>query len=106
MDTTCCLLPVWAARGDAAGEARRRFRPHCLMLLAATLTAGTAGCAFNSPPGRVDSSFSPYAGENEPYRIQVGDTIDVRFYKTPELNVKGIPVRHDGRISLDLIGDV
>jgi len=50
--------------------------------------------------------MSPYAGVHEPYRIQVGDTIDVRFYKTPELNVKGLPVRHDGRISLDLIGDV
>ena len=50
--------------------------------------------------------MSPYAGVHEPYRIQVGDTIDVRFYKTPELNVKNIPVRHDGRISLDMIGDV
>jgi len=50
--------------------------------------------------------MSPYAGVHEPYRIQVGDTIDVRFYKTPELNVKAIPVRHDGRISLDMIGDV
>jgi protein involved in polysaccharide export with SLBB domain len=50
--------------------------------------------------------MSPYAGAQEPYRIQVGDTVDVRFYKTPELNVKDIPVRHDGRISLDMIGDV
>ena len=50
--------------------------------------------------------MSPYAGADAPYRIQVGDTVDVRFYKTPELNVEEIPVRHDGRISLDLVGDV
>jgi protein involved in polysaccharide export with SLBB domain len=40
-----------------------------------------------------------------PYRIKVGDSLDIRFYKTPELNVE-VPVRSDGKISLELIGDV
>src|SRR5262249_24573654 len=31
--------------------------------------------------------------------------LDVRFYKTPELNVE-VPVRSDGKISLDPIGDI
>jgi polysaccharide export outer membrane protein len=37
--------------------------------------------------------------------IQVGDRLDIRFYKTPELNVD-VPVRSDGKISLELIGDI
>src|SRR5215813_11976897 len=47
-------------------------------------------------------------GEGEmgtPYVIRVGDVLDVRFYKTPELNVE-VPVRSDGKISLDPIGDI
>jgi polysaccharide export outer membrane protein len=109
MDTTDRRLPERATWGEQNGEPRRNLRRWGILpttALIAALVAGTAGCAFNSPPGRVDASMSPYAGVNEPYRIQVGDTIDVRFYKTPELNVRNIPVRHDGRISLDMIGDV
>ena len=44
--------------------------------------------------------------ENKPYHIRVGDKLSVRFYKTPELNVEDVPVRSDGKISVDLIGDI
>jgi protein involved in polysaccharide export with SLBB domain len=44
--------------------------------------------------------------ENKPYHIRVGDKLSVRFYKTPELNIEDVPVRADGKISLDLIGDI
>ncbi len=37
--------------------------------------------------------------------MKVGDSLDIRFYKTPELNVE-VPVRSDGKISLELLGDV
>ncbi|HLK10828.1 MAG TPA: polysaccharide biosynthesis/export family protein [Candidatus Binatia bacterium] len=40
-----------------------------------------------------------------PYRIRVGDTLGIRFYKTPELNVD-VPVRSDGKISISPAGDV
>src|SRR6266850_396194 len=40
-----------------------------------------------------------------PYLLKVGDTLDIRFYKTPELNID-VPVRSDGKISLELLGDV
>src|SRR5262249_61891935 len=40
-----------------------------------------------------------------PYRIHVGDTLDVRFYDTPELNTKAT-VRSDGKISAELVGDI
>jgi polysaccharide biosynthesis/export protein len=44
--------------------------------------------------------------EKKPYHIRVGDKLSVRFYKTPELNIEDVPVRADGKISLDLIGDI
>jgi protein involved in polysaccharide export with SLBB domain len=39
------------------------------------------------------------------YRLQYGDVLDIKFFYNPELN-ETIPVRTDGRISLQLIGDV
>jgi len=41
-----------------------------------------------------------------PYLIKAGDSLDIRFYKTPELNLLKVPVRPDGKISLELVGDV
>ena len=90
-----------------AGAAPRvfdgRFTAIALILVAATLGSG---CAFKAPDGRASASMSALGVENRPYRIRVGDSLDVRFYKTPELNVEKIPVRSDGKISLDLVGDV
>jgi protein involved in polysaccharide export with SLBB domain len=39
------------------------------------------------------------------YRLQVGDEVEVRFYRTPEMNTT-VKVRSDGRISLELLDDV
>lgn len=65
-----------------------------------------SGCAFRSPPGRATPDMSALRLDQQPYRIRTGDLLDVRFYKTPELNVERVPVRNDGRVSLDLVGDV
>jgi protein involved in polysaccharide export with SLBB domain len=65
-----------------------------------------AGCAFPSPPGRAAADMTALGIENKPYHIRVGDKLSVRFYKTPELNIEEVPVRSDGKISLDLIGDI
>jgi len=40
------------------------------------------------------------------YTIQPGDTLDFRYFYNPELNVQSIPVRPDGRISLQLIPEI
>jgi polysaccharide export outer membrane protein len=40
------------------------------------------------------------------YRIQPGDVVDVRFFFNPELNEQNVRVRPDGRIALQLSGDV
>jgi polysaccharide export outer membrane protein len=62
-----------------------------------------AGCAARTPEARppVAAPVEPDA----PYLIKTGDSLDIRFYKTPELNVE-VPVRSDGKVSLELIGDV
>lgn len=59
-----------------------------------------AGCASKS-----SLPLGPEHPSSGPYRIKVGDYLGVRFYKTPELNVE-VPVRSDGKISLEVLGDV
>jgi protein involved in polysaccharide export with SLBB domain len=70
------------------------------VVAALLLTVLVAGCTARTELPR--NSDHPHAG---PYRIKVGDYLGVRFYKTPELNVE-VPVRSDGKISLEILGDV
>ena len=39
------------------------------------------------------------------YQVQVGDLLDIKFFFNPELN-ESIPVRPDGRIALQLVGEI
>ncbi len=39
------------------------------------------------------------------YKVQVGDQLDIKFFFNPELN-ESIPVRPDGRIALQLVGEL
>lgn len=69
-------------------------------LLAAALVlalACLAGCATGPAP--------PGPGEPEQYRIGPGDLLAVKLFYTPELN-EDVRVRPDGRISLQLVGEV
>src|SRR4029077_10790158 len=90
---------------DAAHKLQRRaFEMSTARSTLAILALGIAlsGCVertpTNPPPARPD-------GASAPYRVKVGDSLDIRFYKTPELNVE-VPIRSDGKISLELLGDV
>jgi protein involved in polysaccharide export with SLBB domain len=75
-------------------------------LLLGCVAVLNGGCAFKAPPGRASAEMSAMVVDRQPYLIRVGDQLDVRFYKTPELNLEKEPVRNDGKISLDLVGDV
>jgi polysaccharide export outer membrane protein len=86
------------------GKVLRSAQRLAIVLLGVGALVG--GCAFKSPPGRVTPDMSAFRVDQEPYHIRTGDLLDVRFYKTPELNVEKVPVRMDGKISLDLVGDV
>ena len=50
----------------------------------------------------MSGDFAPSAPASEPYRIQPGDELQVRFFHTPEQNVT-LVVRPDGLISLPLV---
>jgi len=49
------------------------------------------------------SNIPPVSGA--PYRLQPGDVIEIRLFYNPELNDQ-VQIRPDGRVSLQLIGDV
>jgi polysaccharide export outer membrane protein len=66
------------------------FRDHTRGPIKGTLTVDTLEKPSPSP---------------EPYRIQRGDSLAIRFYRNPELNID-LVVRPDGMISLPLINDV
>ena len=62
--------------------------------------------AFAEQNNEVEQSAQPVqTTEREPYRIDVGDILEINVWKEIELT-RGAAVRLDGMISLPLIGDV
>jgi protein involved in polysaccharide export with SLBB domain len=85
------------------GSAIRGVSSAVAMLCALAL----GGCYYkvttDPVPGPARSAAAPPAAA--PYLIQVADHLAVKFYQNPDLNEEVI-VRPDGKISLQLIGDV
>jgi protein involved in polysaccharide export with SLBB domain len=71
------------------------------------VVASVTGCASYAPYGGLPTiaEQATRPPETGPYRIQVGDTVAVRFYRNPELN-QDVIVRPDGYISLPFVDDV
>jgi protein involved in polysaccharide export with SLBB domain len=71
------------------------------------LTLLASACLARAP--RLGPLLGPEAPPTpevlEPYRIQPGDELEIRFFHTPELNVI-VPVRPDGFLSLPLAHEV
>ena len=68
------------------------------------------GCANELNIGKgaksvTESEAKLSAALNAEYRIRAGDKLDVKFFYAPELN-EILAVRTDGRITLQLIGDI
>lgn len=73
----------------------------CLSLASCTSDAVLASrAAARERAAAVQDPISP-----EEYRLQPGDVVTVKFYYTPEFNEQ-MPIRPDGNIALQLIGDV
>jgi protein involved in polysaccharide export with SLBB domain len=65
----------------------------------------TDATAQAQPPGLFPTLADDPLPTADPYVIQVGDELAIKFYTNPELN-EDVKVRPDGKISLQLIDDV
>ena len=81
------------------------------LVLISVLVLGAGACGPKPPVRPVTGdALYPTLGENptpplEPYVLQVGDELSIKFYTNPELNEE-VKVRPDGMVSLQLIDDV
>jgi len=64
-----------------------------------------SGCTAKS--NRLTTPDSPLdnVGETPPYRLAIGDMIEVRFLFTSDLN-REVMIRPDGKITLDIVGEI
>ena len=86
---------------SSIGGDRRAWR--LVALLVAALLIGSCTPPQNSAPSTAPQvSTAPVPASTEPYVIQPGDDLEVKFQLTPELNERQV-VRPDGRISMQLI---
>ena len=91
-----------------------------LVVLGLVLTVSAVGCAPKKPVRSTGDGGTAAASQpdpvyptladnptppQEPYVLQVGDELSIKFYTNPELNEE-VKVRPDGMISLQLIDDV
>lgn len=91
-------LAVLATVASACGGSRRNDSATAMM----TAQAAAAGKAGTVGPGSIADDKLVDANT---YRLAPGDLIDVKFPYHPEENER-VPVRPDGRIGLQVIGDV
>lgn len=73
------------------------------------MVLGLTACSPKQPAHEATALY-PTLAENprpalEPYVLQVGDELAIKFYTNPELN-EDVKIRSDGMISLQLIDDV
>jgi polysaccharide biosynthesis/export protein PslD len=81
-----------------------------LALVAIAFTACGPKKAVPPPAAAEAAGLYPTLADNpkpalEPYVLQVGDELAIKFYTNPELN-EDVKIRPDGMISLQLIDDV
>lgn len=74
-------------------------------LLLASLLLASCGPIVKNPVPLADPRVQANVYPQKAYRIDAGDELEIRFFYNPELNDK-VMVRPDGRISLQLIGDL
>ena len=75
-------------------------------ILAISGAAALAACATvpKLPPAPLEPVPVPEAARLPPYRLQVGDVLDVRLLLNPELNEE-VTVRPDGHVSTTVVSD-
>jgi polysaccharide export outer membrane protein len=88
---------------------RQRLRAstalHGIVMLSAALVLAACTNTSNLPPAPPEPVALGPSAPLPPYRIQVGDVLDLRLLLNPELNEE-VTVRPDGHISTTIAGDV
>jgi protein involved in polysaccharide export with SLBB domain len=77
-----------------------------MFLLVAAMALTAAGCATARPATEATALNTAPAGPEGDYRLQRGDIVDVKLFYAPELNETNLTIRPDGKVSLQLIGEV
>ena len=76
-------------------------------MLGAALCALLLGACVQTPVLITDTEPDfPYVSPGTNLVLNPGDIIDVRYRFWPELDVEEVPIRADGRVSLQLVGQV
>lgn len=111
------LLLVVAVAGFAFGCGGASRQRQATMMIPqsgqlASANGGPVPGSVSGPPGTVSASVTSPGGTAAPvlvdeatYRLAPGDLLDVKFPYHPEENER-VPVRPDGRINLQVVGDV
>jgi polysaccharide biosynthesis/export protein len=87
------------------------MKTYKLLLLLGCMFLLLVACAPNrvwnaTPVSQLDQQARTYSQTPKEYIIEAGDTLDIKFMYNAELNELAVPVRPDGRISLQLAHDV
>jgi polysaccharide biosynthesis/export protein len=87
------------------------MKTYKLFMLSSCIAVLLAACAPNTvinptPVSQFDQQARSYAQAPKEYIIEVGDVLDFKFMYNAELNELAVPVRPDGRISLQLAQDI
>jgi protein involved in polysaccharide export with SLBB domain len=77
----------------------------CFGMLLSILVACAPNTVVNPTP-IVEFEKTARMAPQKDYVIGVGDVLDIKFTYNPELNEIGVPVRPDGRISLQLAPEI
>lgn len=75
----------------------------CLLTISSVIMSG---CGSMTRTGDYDQDLTATEDNDYHYFIGSGDRLDIFVWRNPELSVKDIPVRPDGRISTPLVEDI
>jgi protein involved in polysaccharide export with SLBB domain len=89
---------------------RFRSRKPRSLTVALFIALSVMACSPKTPQRHQMAAIYPSLAENprptpDPYVLQVGDELAIKFYTNPELN-EDVKIRPDGMISMQLIDDV
>lgn len=75
-------------------------------LVITALIVGAAGCSVTPPAATLTELTARQAGPTQDYRLQKGDVLDVKMFYAPELNETNLTIRPDGKVNLQLVGEI